>query len=218
MLTLRELKMIVPTAKTNEDIHRKNTLIKTGAKVVVSETIDNDVKISVYDNGYVLYEEGKHKTIFRLHECKSYEYYSKNGTIERVEKEIFENQKWDLLLLMIGMERVETNRSRLMSKHKVLSFDTGENDYLSIQNIAESDMLEKLIIKETIGEIKNILSERQMYAITAYYCGGLSQERIAADLSISQQGVSILTKRALEKIRDYMQISSCDITRKRNKK
>lgn len=74
MMTLKELKKRVPVADKNGSVLGKTELLNSGAKIVVKEMVDTGVEISVFDNGYVLFEEDKHKTIFRLHSCKGYDY------------------------------------------------------------------------------------------------------------------------------------------------
>ena len=218
MMTLKELKKRVPVADKEKVILGKTELVKTGAEIVVKEMVENGVAISVYDNGYVLYEEGRHRTIFRLHECNGYDYHSMDGKSEVFGAEFFENENWYILLMMIGMDRVEANRKRLLSNHKVLSFDAEETDFLSIRSLAVPDMTEELLWKETMEEIAGILNERQLYAVTAYYCEGVSQAEIAKNLQISQQAASGLFQRALLVIRTHMQISPSDVKRNRNKK
>lgn len=65
-MTLKDLKKRVPVADEKKVILRKKELLNTGAEIVVKEIIEDGVEISVYDNGYVLYEEGRHRTVFRL--------------------------------------------------------------------------------------------------------------------------------------------------------
>lgn len=66
MLTLKELKKRVPVAENRGLVMGSVELLHSGAEIVVKETVDNGVAISVFDNGYVLYEEDKHRTVFRL--------------------------------------------------------------------------------------------------------------------------------------------------------
>ena len=68
------------------------------------------------------------------------------------------------------------------------------------------------------SRICRALNERQMYAVTAYYCEGISQAEIAENLEISQQAASGLIQRALVVIRNYLNINPSDVKRKRNKK
>ncbi|MGI6019324.1 MAG: sigma-70 family RNA polymerase sigma factor, partial [Marvinbryantia sp.] len=61
MMTLKELKKRVPVADKNGSVLGKTELLNSGAKIVVKEMVDTGVEISVFDNGYVLFEEDKHK-------------------------------------------------------------------------------------------------------------------------------------------------------------
>lgn len=86
MLTLKELKKRVPVAENRGLVMGSVELLHSGAEIVVKETVDNGVAISVFDNGYVLYEEDKHRTVFRLHDCSGYEYKHSETEVETLEK------------------------------------------------------------------------------------------------------------------------------------
>ena len=206
-MTLKDLKKRVPVADEKKVILRKKELLNTGAEIVVKEIIEDGVEISVYDNGYVLYEEGRHRTVFRLHECKDYDYSAVDGRKDAFGADFFENENWYILPLMVGMDRVEDSRRRILSNHKVISIDIEENDFFSIKARCVPDMTEKVL-----------WNERQRYAVIAYYCEGASQAEIAKNLEISQQAASGLIQRALVIIRNYMQVNPSDVKRKRNKK
>lgn len=218
MLTLRELKNRVQVADARITVPKKAELLESGAEIVVKELIENGVEISVFSNGYVLYVEGMHFTVFRLHDCESYEYEFLEGTSESVQASFFENENWYMLPLMIGMKRVETNRRRLITNHKVLSFDVEDNDYMNLQDVSMPDVLDLMILEETLKEIREILNERQLYAITAYYCDGISQFEISKNLGVSQQAASKLIKTAIHSVRDAMGLDAKENIRKRNKK
>lgn len=134
MMTLKELKKRVPVADKNGSVLGKTELLNSGAKIVVKEMVDTGVEISVFDNGYVLFEEDKHKTIFCLHSCKGYDY----GLLDEKEnifgEEFFENENWYILPLMIGMDRVEASRKRILSNHNVISIDAENHDFFSHNN------------------------------------------------------------------------------------
>ena len=91
-MTLKDLKKRVPVAEEKKVILRKKELLNTGAEIVVKEIIEDGVEISVYDNGYVLYEEGRHRTVFRLHECKDYDYSAVDGRKDAFGADFFENE------------------------------------------------------------------------------------------------------------------------------
>lgn len=216
-MTLKELKTRVQVADVRVAVPKKAELLEMGAEVVVKELIGIGEEISVFDNGYVLYVEGKHSTVFRLHECADYDYEFVEGKTELVQASFFENENWYMLPLMIGMKRVETNRRRLLTNHKVLSYSVEGDDYMKIQDVAP-DVLEAMIMDETMEEIRKALDERQLYAVTAYYCDGVSQIEISENLGISQQAASKLIKRAIQILRNVMEVDATQMIRMRNKK
>ena len=74
MLTLKELKKVVKVADMEADIPSAKVLKESGAEIVTKEILDTDTTIAVYENGYVLYQEGAKTTVFPLHKCGEYEY------------------------------------------------------------------------------------------------------------------------------------------------
>ena len=171
-----------------------------------------------FDNGYVLFEEDKHKTIFRLHSCKGYDYGLLDEKENTFGEEFFENENWYILPLMIGMDRVEASRKRILSNHNVISIDAENHDFFSHKALSMPEMTDEVLWHEMLREFAELLNERQMYAVTAYYCEGISQAEIAENLEISQQAASGLIQRALVVIRNYLNINPSDVKRKRNKK
>lgn len=107
---------------------------------------------------------------------------------------------------------------RLLSNHKVLSFNVENDDYMKLKDSSLPDVLDVMILEETLGEIRAILNERQLYAVTAYYCDGISQAEISRMLGISQQAASKLIKCAIQAVRDAMGLDATEYIRKRNNK
>ena len=178
MLTLKELKKRVPVAENSGLVMGSVELLHSGAEIVVKETVDNGVAISVFDNGYVLYEEDKHRTVFRLHDCSGYEYKHSETEIENFGEAFFENENWYVLPLMVGMDRVEASRCAILANHGVLSTDVVEYDFLNNKNICVPDFIDKILWEEMVREFAEFLNERQMYAVISYYYLGVSQEEI----------------------------------------
>ena len=133
-------------------------------------------------------------------------------------EEFFENENWYILPLMIGMDRVEASRKRILSNHNVISIDAENHDFFSHKALSMPEMTDEILWHEMLREFAELQNERQMYAVTAYYCEGISQAEIAENLEISQQAASGLIQRALVVIRNYLNINPSDVKRKRNKK
>ena len=216
MMTLKELKAVVKVADERKPAPKHKELLEMGVNVVVKEVISDGVEITVFENGYVLFADGKRKTVFKLHECEGVDYESVKDKSVIFQSTFFENENWYMLLLLVGMERLEKNLEKQLADHKVYSSDSiGLADFY-VTN--EPDALHKIIEQETIEEIRTVLTEKQMYAMTAYYCEGISQIEISKNLGISQQAASKLIKRSIQEIREVMHIEETSIRRTRNKK
>ena len=87
MLTLKELKKVVKVADMKADTPSAKALKESGAEIVVKEVLETDASIAVYENGYVLYQEGTKTTVFPLHKCSGYEYENADGTRKRVKRD-----------------------------------------------------------------------------------------------------------------------------------
>ena len=216
MMTLKELKAVVKVADERKPAPKHKELLEMGVNVVVKEVISDGVEITVFENGYVLFTDGKRKTVFKLHECEGVDYESVKDKSVIFQSTFFENENWYVLLLLVGMERLEKNLEKQLADHKVYSSDSiGLADFF-VQN--EPDVLDQVIETETMEEIKTVLTEKQVYAVTAYYCEGVSQLEISKNLGISQQAASKLIKRSIQEIREVMHIEETTIKRTRNKK
>ena len=105
MLTLQELKRIVdvpgfevklPTAKQ----------LRTSRSAIAQERLGLDSEISAYQSGHVLYQVGKHFTVFPLHSCRDYLYLADRKTVILPER-FFKNRDWYLRLVLEGEDRLE---------------------------------------------------------------------------------------------------------------
>ena len=83
--------------------------------------------------------------------------------------------------------------------------ETGEDGF-SLENIlsdteSEDTTLERLSLKQAISK----LDQREAMVINLRYYHGLTQEKIAAILSVSQVQVSRIEKKAISRLREYME-------------
>ena len=197
MLTLQELKRIVdvpgfgvklPTAKQ----------LRTSRSAIAQERLGLDSEISAYQSGHVLYQVGKHFTVFPLHSCRDYLYLADRKTVILPER-FFKNREWYLRLVLEGEDRLNRNHEEKERSWNV-SYSAVSEDWPAMENLTES-MLEHLTRQETVAEILGILSARQKYVIQKYYLQGETQEQISKELGISQQAVSAVISQAIRNIR-----------------
>ena len=63
-----------------------------------------DAKLTVYREGYVVYEVGDKATVFPISACGDYE-YGEQGRIFRIRREIFDSLAWYIRLMMNGSDK-----------------------------------------------------------------------------------------------------------------
>ena len=215
-MTLKELMEVVDRADNSKTAPKHRELLSMEATIVVKKEFAEGAEITVFSNGYVLMVDDKRRTVFRLHDNEDVEFKAAKGNSSIFNRSFFENEKWYVYLLLVGSERLEKNQDRLLGSHKVYSSDAvGLHEFFTKE---EPDVLEHVIREETEKEIKKKITERQQYAINAYYCEEISQEVIAENLGISQQATSKLIKRSIQEIREVMHVEETSIKRTRNKK
>ena len=101
-MTLKELKAVVKVADERKPAPKHKELLEKGVNVVVKEVISDGVEITVFENGYVLFTDGKRKTVFKLHECEGVDYESVKDKSVIFQSTFFENENWYVLLLLVG--------------------------------------------------------------------------------------------------------------------
>ena len=197
MLTLQELKRITDVPGLGAKLPTAKQL-RTSRSAIAQERLGLDSEISAYQSGYVLYQVGKHFTVFLLHSCRDYLYLADGKTVILPEQ-FFENREWYLRLVLEGEDRLNRNHEEKERSWNVSYSDVSE-DWSVMENLAES-MLEHLTRQETVAEILGILSARQKYVIQKYYLQEETQEQISKELGISQQAVSAMISQAIRSIR-----------------
>lgn len=202
MLTLKELKKIVRQADIEKRIPCVSALKKSGEEIVVRERIGKDTVITVYANGYVLYQDNGRTTVFPLHMCRSYAYESSTGEMESIKEEFFDNQNWYIRLIIEASDLLERNQEKRISNHNVCSYSAYSEEW-KVMKDSKDDVLNELIWRETFLEMLEILTEKQKMVVSLYYIDNLKQREIAQKMGISQQSVGQILKRALLEMRKF---------------
>ena len=166
---------------------------------IMQERLGLDSKISVYQNGYVVYQVGKHSTVFPLHSCRDYFYMADRKAV-CLSEQFFGNKVWYLRLVLEGEDRLNRNHEE-KERNWNISYSAISEDWFAMENLTES-VLEQLEKQETVAEILQDLSERQKYIIQKYYLQEETQEQISNELGISQQAVSATISHAIRMIRN----------------
>ena len=197
MLTLKELKKVVKVADMKADTPSAKALKESGAEIVVKEVLETDASIAVYENGYVLYQEGTKTTVFPLHKCSGYEYENADGTRKRVKREFFDNENWYIRLLMEAEDRMAYSQSKISTNHGVFS-NSDVTDDAEIMRGSSKDFVDDVIDREILHALIKELTERQKMVLNLVYFEEMRQQDVADYLGIKQQSVNDLLNRALK--------------------
>lgn len=216
MLTLKELKAMVPEAEEMDRVPGYRQLQESGHKIVVREIVGEDTEVTVYDNGLVLYRAYDRATVFPLHKCRSYSY--QNGRYENlVYNRVFEEENWYLRLILEGEDRLANNQQIRDALHGVVSYNATSYEW-SVLEDSKLDLQKMVINKELLEKIMEKLNKQEKYILLAYYVYGISQEEIAEVLAVTQQSISYQIKVIIGKIRKIQKEDDTAIIRIRNKK
>lgn len=202
MLTLRELKELVGKAGQEGRVPTARMLKESDMEVIVREKIGSETEISVYPNGYVLYQVGNRYTVFPLEECGTYGYEAVDGESKVYESSFFDNENWYVRLIMEAEDRMERNQEKIKTNHKVYSYDRIKEEYGDLEDPG-LDPVRRMIRSEYIRHMMELLNEKQKTVIYLFYMEEWRQKDISDYLGVSQQSVSEMIKRALAILRKY---------------
>ena len=114
MLTLRKLKEMIESPKKGAKKPTPKSLREGKAPVIAQKVIKSDtdlVTITVYKNGYVVYEAMSRVTVFPIEDISGYRYSSVAGSSYGcdLDESYFEEAEWYLRFLLHGEDRLSIN-------------------------------------------------------------------------------------------------------------
>ena len=135
-MTLKELQSKIERTSRKE--------LPTAAKLrsgisplVVCRDFDGGAQLSVYKNGFALYQSLGRSTVFRVDACGGYTYFGRTEKSELDEK-FFRDTEWWARLMMEGEDRLTHNQTSLAERHESLyeaSMDTAADTEDFLKNI-----------------------------------------------------------------------------------
>lgn len=197
MLTLCEIKQNiknpgkerkVPTAKHLQDAEM----------IVVSRRIGREAEVTVYQCGYAVYRIGKYATVFPVHVCGDYLYLS-CGEILCIREHFFDCQEWYVRLVLEGEDRVSRNRES-QEQEKNISYSAVSEEWRMVAGMEQSP-LEQIIVRESVGELMGLLTERQRLIITQFFFCRKTQKEIAKELGVAAPIISKAISSSIRQIR-----------------
>ena len=124
MLTLRKLKEMIESPKKGAKKPTPKSLREGKAPVIAQKVIKSDtdlVTITVYKNGYVVYEAMSRVTVFPIEDISGYRYSSVVGSSYGCDltESYFEEAEWYLRFVLRGEDRLSINLDSRNQKHCV---------------------------------------------------------------------------------------------------
>lgn len=201
MLTLWEMKRTVENPGERKNVPTAKRL-QDAEMVVASRRMGMDAEIKVYQCGYVVYRLGKYVTVFPVHACGDY-LYLLCGEICCIGEAFFDRQEWYVRLVLEGEDRVSRNRES-QEQGKCISYSAISEDWSLLMDVRQF-MLEQIIVKESVREMLELLTEKQRTVIIQFFFRQKTQKEIGEELgNVSQQAVSLILTNALRRMRRYL--------------
>ena len=196
----RQLKeMVCSTA--GQTLPSAKSLRESGAEQLFTfEHLDGT--LTVFANGFFIYECYGKETVSAVDRCKQMIYEYQDGEIRRLGEADFIDGPCLIPLLVKGEDRVVENMDRYERYWHEFSLSHNGEDWVidATTRSAENDYLHNEDY-EIIRQEMEYLTKRQRQIVHLYYYENLTEEQIAALLSVSHQNVSQALLAAKKKIR-----------------
>lgn len=214
MMTLRELMNKVDDVSGVERVPSVVALLDTGSPVVASERMGDEIEVTAFRNGFVIYQNGVHATVFPVHKCKEYVEKDVMKTEHVLPFEAFADQPWQIRAFMEGEKRLVHNMNSRRQYANELSYDAYVDGWDMLSDDGEHDPLRLLIEEETSTEEKirlysilETLTEKQKYILFECVVNGRMQIDVANEMGTTRMNVTISLRKSLKKLREGFEIA-----------
>jgi predicted DNA-binding protein YlxM (UPF0122 family) len=204
MLTLRKLKEMVESPKKGEKKPSCKSLREGKYPVVAQKIIKNKVgvvTITVYKNGYVVYQAQNRVTVFPIEDISGYRYSSVtgNGYGCNLTESYFEEAEWYLRFVLRGEDRLSINLDSCNQK-RCISLSSAMEEMQLGESIAPD--MEEMIVQQMMTEnMMDMLTDKQKELIYALYFEKQTYQEYADIHGISSAAVNNMRNKAVAKLR-----------------
>ena len=202
IMTLKELQNKIETT-VGKALPTAAWLRAGNAPLAISREITKSGKLSVYVNGFALYETECGITVFRVDYCGGYTYFGAD-TEDTLSEEFFADADWWVRLVMEGEDRLTHNRKvRIENYESFYGYDD-----TAISSLCTESMQEEYLQHELVELAFSIMTERQREVAQLYYIDGYGIKEIAKLYGISFQAVSVTLadiRKKFQKNRKYFE-------------
>lgn len=189
--TLRELRgKIMSTG--NQRLPSAKALRESDCSVVAAASVGQEAELTVYQNGFFLYQASGRMTVGAVDRCGGYVY---DGGDE-LDASAFDDSDWTVRLTLEGEQRLEHNNDKRNSNTYSYSNDGVELGDLRDSFDLEAVAMERDLLERALG----CLTDKQRQVVELCFVSGWTQQEVANHLGISQQMVAKTIRMAQEKM------------------
>ena len=207
-MTLQELMDKVETAPWRERVPSEVMIRESGSPVVATEQMGSEIKITVYQNGYVVYQSGETTTVFPVHKCGDFVEHDRTGREHVMPYEVFADQPWQMRIYLEGERRIWHNKKAVRRNRGELSCDVLYFERIMVPEWDEMDPLQLVVDAETAREEKRLLnqvlntfSDKQRYILIQCIVKGRKQSDVAKEMGMTRMNVTYTLGQSLKKLR-----------------
>ena len=213
MLTLRKLKEMVESPKKGEKKPSCKSLREGKCPVVAQKIIQNEVgviTITVYKNGYVVYQAQNRVTVFPIEDISGYRYSSVagNGYGCDLTESYFEEAEWYLRFVLRGEDRLSINLDSCNQK-RCISLSSAMEEMQLGESVAPD--MEEMIVQQ-------MMTDKQKELIYALYFEKQTYQEYADIHGISSAAVNNMRNKAVAKLRASLEELSESTAKKKLRK
>ena len=216
-MTLQKLMEKVETAPWRERVPSEVMIRESGSPVVAKEQMGSDIKMTVYQNGYVVYQSGETTTVFPVHKCGDFVERDRTGCEHVMPYEVFADQPWQMRIYLEGERRIWHNRKAVRRNRGELSCDVMYFEKVMVPGWDETDPPQMVVDAETAMEEKRLLSQvldtfsdKQRYILIQCIVKGRKQSDVAKEMGMTRMNVTYTLGQSLKKLRAAFGISDRD--------
>ena len=169
---------------------------------------NGDMAITVFTNGFYLYQRDCRRTVFAVDRCKQLIYRYQDDEVRIIPESKFSDGPCLIPLFLKGDERLNHNMEAYEEYQQAFSLSRDVDDWnesVHVKSVEEDffDGLEEFETEERIQNALEHLTDRQQQIVHMYFVNGLSQAQIARIIKLDPAAVKRLLDRAMERIRRH---------------
>ena len=182
----------------------------------------DEIEVTAFRNGFVIYQNGIRATVFPLHKCREYVEKDVMKNEHVAPFEVFADQPWQIRAFMEGEKRLVHNMNVRRQYAGEISYDVYVEGWNLLSDDGEGDPIRMLMEEETSMEeiiklhrILDTLTEKQKSVLYECVVKGRMQMDVADEMEVTRMSVTTALRRALKRLREGFEIADHTFPRNR---